>query len=47
MTGPEDKARTAELIRKAEEQENINWGEGADEPLTCGIENPEQCESCT
>jgi len=23
-----------------------SWGE-ADEPLTCGVENPEVCESCT
>ena len=24
-----------------------DWGDEADVPLVCGIENPEQCESCT
>jgi len=26
--------------------EEIDWGEEAEEPLACGIENPETCESC-
>tara|TARA_R110002020_G_scaffold1690_9_gene7721 strand:+ start:2777 stop:2917 length:141 start_codon:yes stop_codon:yes gene_type:complete len=24
----------------------IYWGADADEPLTCGIEDPDTCESC-
>jgi len=24
----------------------FDWGESAEEELTCGIENPESCESC-
>lgn len=31
--------------RPAPEAE-INWGDDADEPLACGIENPDMCESC-
>lgn len=30
----------------ADEWDDQDWVED-DEPLTCGIENPESCESCT
>ena len=26
--------------------DDIDWGEEADEEIACGIENPESCESC-
>lgn len=30
------------------EFDDIDWGEGADEPVevSCDLENPESCESC-
>jgi hypothetical protein len=29
------------------EQEEIDWGDQSDEPIACGVENPDICESCT
>ena len=48
----EDDARIAEeLVHGFNEtyispDTDIDWGQGADEPIACGVENPEICESC-
>ena len=49
--GPNEDIDTEDLVHGFNEtyispDTEIDWGEGADEPIVCGVENPEVCESC-